>query len=63
MAIVRAVALTLAGKREDAARLVDAALAMAPPGNGGWVLPVEPVLAPGGPEWETVLARLRSRAA
>jgi len=63
VAIVRAVALTLAGRREEAARLVDVALATAPPGNGGWVLPVEPVLAPGGPEWETVLARLRSRAA
>jgi len=63
VAIVRAVALTLAGRRDEAARLVDAALATAPPGSGGWVLPVEPILTPGGPEWESVLARLRSRAA
>ena len=63
MAIVRAVALTFAGRRDEAARLVDAALAAAPPGQGGWVLPVEPLLLPGGPEWDSVLARLRNRAA
>jgi len=63
VAIARAVALTFAGRRDDAVRLVDAALAAAPPGNGGWVLPVEPILAPNGPAWGALLARLRSRAA
>jgi tetratricopeptide (TPR) repeat protein len=62
-AMATAVALTCAGRRADAAAAVDAALAVAPPGNGGWILPVEPLLQAGGPEWEPVLARLRSRAA
>jgi hypothetical protein len=57
------VAATLAGRGDEAAGLVDAALTTAPPGNGGWVLPVEPLLSPHGPEWAPVFARLRSRAA
>ena len=61
--MAKAVALTSAGQRAEAAAVVDAALAAAPPGNGGWILPVEPLLQVGGPEWEPVLARLRSRAA
>lgn len=63
IAIARALALTCAGRSHEAAAVVDAALASAPPGNGGWILPVEPFLAPGGPEWQAVLARLRQRAA
>src|SRR6185503_4260793 len=62
-AIARAVALTCDGKRAEAAAAVDAVLAAAPPGNGGWILPVEPLLEAGGPEWEPALARVRSRAA
>ena len=62
-AIVRAVALTAAGQRAEAVSVVDAALAAAPEGNGGWILPVEPMLEAGGPAWAPVLARLRSRAA
>ena len=62
-AIARAVALTAAGDRAQAGSVVDAALASAPAGNGGWILPVEPLLEAGGPEWAPVFARLRSRAA
>lgn len=63
-AIAQAVALTRRGRRADAIAVVDAALAAAPPGgNGGWILPVEPVLQATGPDWEPVLARLRSNAA
>jgi len=62
-AIARAVALTVAGDRAQAGPVVDAALASAPAGNGGWILPVEPLLQAGGPEWAPVFARLRSRAA
>jgi len=62
-AIVRAVALTAAGRNTGAVSVVDAALAAAPEGNGGWILPVEPMLQAGGPEWAPVLARLRNRAA
>ena len=63
IAMAKAVALTSAGQRAEAAAVVDAALAAAPPGNGGWILPVEPLLQVSGPEWEPVLARLGSRAA
>jgi tetratricopeptide (TPR) repeat protein len=63
VAMVRAVALTLGGRRAEAGRLMDDALAAAPPGNAAWVLPVEPLLVVRGPEWEAPLARLRSRAA
>jgi len=62
-AIAGAVALTAAGQRAEAVSVVDAALAAAPQGNSGWILPVEPMLQTGGPDWAPVLARLRSRAA
>jgi len=62
-AIAQAVALTALGQRAHAAATLDAALAAAPPGNGGWIVPVEPMLQAAGPEWEPVLARLRNRAA
>jgi DNA-binding winged helix-turn-helix (wHTH) protein len=61
-AMAKAVALTSTGRRAEAAAVMDAALAAAPPGNGGWILPVEPLLRAGGPEWDPALARLRSRA-
>jgi DNA-binding winged helix-turn-helix (wHTH) protein len=61
-AMAKAVALTSGGHRALAAAVVDAALAAAPPGSGGWILPVEPLLRAGGPEWDPALARLRSRA-
>jgi hypothetical protein len=55
----------MAGSHAEAGRLVDAALAEAPPGNAVWFLPVEPILdvshRPG--DWAAALARLRQRAA
>ena len=50
---------------ESAASAIERALAEAPGGNAGWLLPVEPMLAVARcPErWLSVLARLRSRAA
>ena len=64
-ALVTAALLGLAGQHADAARVVDEALAAAPPGNAGWLLPLEPLLhVPTRREnWAPVLARLRSRAA
>jgi hypothetical protein len=54
----------LAGAPAAAAQLIDDALLEAPPGNAGWLLPVEPLLRPSAcPEtWTRPLARLRHRA-
>ena len=64
-ALGHAIALACAGKHSDAARIVDQALAAAPPGNAGWLLPVEPMLQVSShPDiWASALARLRTRAA
>jgi DNA-binding winged helix-turn-helix (wHTH) protein len=64
-ALAAAVMLVLADKHEDAARIVDGGLAMAPPGNAGWLLPLEPLLhVTSHPNiWAPALARLRTRAA
>jgi len=67
-AMARGVLLTMTGGdagRATAASLIDRALADAPPGNAGWLLPLEPLLAvPANPElWAPALARLRIRAA
>jgi len=64
-AIARAIALVLADKHDVAAALVDEALALAPPGNAGWILPIEPLLHVSAHAgiWAAALARLRSRAA
>jgi hypothetical protein len=53
------------GAHADAARTVAAALAAAPAGNAGWVLPVEPLLhVSARPDaWGGALAYLRNRAA
>jgi hypothetical protein len=55
----------MAGDPEDAMRLVDHALTVAPPGNAGWLLPVEPLLnvAAAPDTWAPALTRLRTRAA
>lgn len=61
-----AAALALAGSTSDASRLVDTALAAAPPGtSAGWTLPIEPLLdVRANPSvWAPPLARLRTRAA
>ena len=54
----------MAGAHDEAGRLVDNALAFAPPGNAAWLLPVEPLLGVAArPEsWAGALARLRQRA-
>jgi DNA-binding winged helix-turn-helix (wHTH) protein len=64
-AIRQAIRLVLAGDHAGAARVVDEALAGAPAGNAGWLVPLEPLLRvnahPG--IWAQALARLRTRAA
>jgi hypothetical protein len=64
-AFVAAAVFGHAGQHVDAARVVDEALAAAPPGNAGWLLPLEPLLHVKAQDevWGPVLARLRSRAA
>jgi hypothetical protein len=64
-ALGRAVGLVLTGRHGEAAALVDQALAAAPAGNAGWLLPVEPLLHVSARStiWAPVLARLRTRAA
>ena len=63
-AIVHAVQLAAAGAHDDAARVLDEALAVAPSGNAGWLLPIEPLLnVAARPDcWTRVLAHLRNRA-
>jgi hypothetical protein len=64
-ALARAVRLVVTDAHADAARLVDDALAAAPPGNAGWILPVEPLVnVAAHPDlWAGPLARIRNRAA
>lgn len=64
-AVGRAALLAVAGDLHEAMRLVDHALSVAPPGNTGWLLPVEPLLnvAAAPDTWAPVLTRLRTRAA
>ena len=64
-ALGQVVGLVLAGDAASAARVLDHALATAPSGNAGWILPVEPTLnVSAAPAiWSSVLARLRTRAA
>jgi DNA-binding winged helix-turn-helix (wHTH) protein len=59
-----AMALNAAGDAARAVQIVDRALAAAPPGNAGWLLPVEPLLnISRNPDvWAPVLTRLRARA-
>ena len=60
-----AIAADLMGHTAQAAKVLEHALASAPPGNAGWLLPVEPLLNVSGnaDAWAPVLARLRTRAA
>ena len=64
IAIYQAAALVLQGHHRAAAHTIDEALAAAPPGSGGWLLPVEPLLNVNAhPDiWAPALARLQSRA-
>ena len=60
-----AIVVGLTGHTTFAAQVLDGALAAAPPGNAGWLVPVEPLLnVSARPDvWAPVLARLRTRAA
>lgn len=64
-ALAQAALLVVAGDVDEGMRLIDHALAAAPPGNAGWLLPVEPLLnvAAAPDTWAPVLTRLRTRAA
>jgi len=59
-----AAALALAGDGDQAAARIERALEQAPPGNTGWLLPVEPLLnvAANPARWSRALARLRMRS-
>jgi DNA-binding winged helix-turn-helix (wHTH) protein len=56
--------LAIADDHTAAAALVHDALAAAPPGSAGWILPIEPLLhvAARPDAWSRALARLRGRA-
>jgi DNA-binding winged helix-turn-helix (wHTH) protein len=60
-----AVTRELMGRTAVAATVLEQALASAPPGNVGWLVPVEPLLnVSANPDaWAAVLSRLRTRAA
>jgi tetratricopeptide (TPR) repeat protein len=64
-ALPRAAQCVLVDKHAEAARLIDEALAAAPPGSAGWLIPVEPLLnVSANPDnWNGVLSQLRIRAA
>lgn len=63
LAMARAVAASLAGRPDDAARIVDEALAAAGDGSALWLL-LEPLLrVDGSPRWAAALGRLSMRAA
>lgn len=64
-AMVHGVFLTLNGRAGEAAALMTRTLDSAPPGQAGWLLPVEPLLhVDAHPDlWAGALARLRVRAA
>ena len=59
-----AIAMAHLGQKAFAARVLDGALAAAPPGSAGWLMPVEPLLNVSGDPgaWTAALARLQSRA-
>lgn len=64
-ALSRAVVLVAAGDAAGGAHIVVDALASAPAGNAGWLIPIEPLLGVQGncAGWAPVLIVLRSRAA
>ena len=59
-----AIAMGLLDQPASAAQAIESALAEAPPGNAGWLLPVEPLLnvAANPGIWTPALARLQARA-
>ncbi len=64
LALARAIVAALAGRLDDAARVVDEALMSAGEGSALWLLPVEPLLrVDGSPRWAPARGRLSMRAA
>jgi hypothetical protein len=63
-AMARAAVLVHAGHADAAAELCHRALAASPPGNAGWLLPIDPLLrvARDKTPWTRVLDLLRRRA-
>lgn len=63
-AVARAARMAHQGNIADAAHTASAALAAAPPGNGGWLIPIEPLLGvrQGLDAWSPALAVLHLRA-
>jgi tetratricopeptide (TPR) repeat protein len=64
VAVAHAARLAWAGDVPGAARIVTAALGAAPQGNGGWLLPIEPLLGvrQARDGWTAALAALHLRA-
>jgi tetratricopeptide (TPR) repeat protein len=64
MVFAEAAALALKADGDRAAARIERALEQAPPGNTGWLLPVEPLLnvAANPGRWSRALARLRIRS-
>lgn len=64
LALGQAAAAAIEGRHDEAARICGEALAAAPPGDAGWLIPIDPLLKPGfgAPEWAPILVMLRDRA-
>jgi hypothetical protein len=64
LAFARAARLVSAGDTSAAAAIAGVALAAAPPGNAGWLLPIEPLIGVrhAREAWTPVLAALHLRA-
>jgi hypothetical protein len=65
LAMARAAVLVARGEVSAATNLVASALDTNPPGNGGWLIPLDPLLsvASATGAWAAVLQKLRDRAA
>jgi len=63
--LVSAIESTVAGRFDDANATLERLLTVAPPGQTGWTIPIEPLLTPlhGTPGFDRVLAMLAERAA
>ena len=63
-ALGQAIVLARGNRNADAARVYAAAIAQAPRGSVGWLLPVEPLLHPLGHReiWDEALTMIRVRA-
>jgi DNA-binding winged helix-turn-helix (wHTH) protein len=64
-ALVKAAALIARGDADDACRVLQQLLETAPPGQAGWMIPIDPALAPlrTHPHYPDLMALLAARAA